>query len=297
MKGLQHVLFILVLGFPSSAMGQSNLEGVAGCYDVILGDWTPPFALGGDSLYLAPPSRVVLDTAFNAPGLVGDRRILSVAPGALPSVHRFSGWELTQDSVHLIWTNGFSGFKAGTTRAPGGFRGDAQSYWDVVSRQVQTASIFLEKVDCKTRPTLTREDQRSVRTSISIGDGSALTLREPFSPGANWQANSTGRAFTLSDATVLGFGRAREVEARVSEDGTIRSVYIRFPSDFPYEETVDGLTSEMGFPVSREDRSLVGGRRRMSAHWANRTESLWLRKSETSDGDWQILLSISIRGR
>ena len=75
----------------STADAQST---VAGCYDIQLGSWTPEMQLGADSLYPAPPPRILLDTLPGS-GLLGRPTgfLLKPAPNAMPSIHGYSWWQ------------------------------------------------------------------------------------------------------------------------------------------------------------------------------------------------------------
>jgi hypothetical protein len=149
-------LALLVLAIsPSAASAQevpTRVADMAGCYDLRLGEWSPPLALGGDTVFLQPPSRIALDSTM---GTVRGGRVrgyaLRPAPGARQSVHRYAYWTVGDSlRVQLVWTNGFSGVRMLLQPQGGTLRGTAESFWDF-DRPKQTTKAVASPVACTER--------------------------------------------------------------------------------------------------------------------------------------------------
>lgn len=139
---------------PSIHLGAPSTEHWAvGCYSVELGTWEPAIALGMDSVFVTPPSRMRLDTAaVQIPMAPQDvpaaRRILPIGPW--PGAEYLIGtWSpiTSSEGVSLAWTNGFSGFYVNAERRDDGFEGVARTYWDF-GRESQTATLVAHRISC-----------------------------------------------------------------------------------------------------------------------------------------------------
>lgn len=143
---------LVLLTSPSAAPAQEvpiRIAEMAGCYDLRLGEWSPPMALGGDTVFLQPPSRIELDTTM---GTVRGGRVrgygLQPAPGARPSVHRYAYWTVSDSlGVRLVWTNGLSGVRMLLQPQGNTLRGTAETFWDF-DRPKQTTGAVASPVAC-----------------------------------------------------------------------------------------------------------------------------------------------------
>ena len=288
------VLSLILAGALSpEASGQS----VAGCYDVEIGEWTPPPS-GGDSLYFAPPSRVVLDT-LSVPNFRRGYSILRVAPGALPSIHPLSGWVSQGDSIRLEWSRNLNGLTAVVGEVPGGYRGEARSVWHCF-REVRTASFGLRKATCDSRPPVVLQDQRPLAPPISISDGPRMELMKAFTPGPEWKPREleelAATVYSLNDVQVQSLGLARSIEVTVSGNRDLHPINIHLASDFDFDASVLRLTDELGPPTGGWDFSDRNGRRTMGAVWENRTVNLTIGASEEPDGSWDSWFTLRTQG-
>lgn len=139
------ILSVLLLA--ASVEGQSPSVAPA-CYDLELGPWQPFIELEADSIYVAPPPRIFLDTVPGAGLGRPTGYSLTTAPGAIPSIHRLSWWAPAgSDSIEFVWTTGFSGLRArlATTSRP--LVGTAETSWDF-GRPVQHATITATAISC-----------------------------------------------------------------------------------------------------------------------------------------------------
>ena len=144
---------LLLLAASASATSAQEVPAraaaIAGCYDLRLGEWSPPMSIGGDSVFLQPPSRIELATTK---GTVRGGRVrgyaLHPAPGARRSVHRYAYWSV-DDSVRirLVWTNGLSGVRIMLRPHGDTLRGTAESFWDF-ERPTQTTGAVASRVMC-----------------------------------------------------------------------------------------------------------------------------------------------------
>lgn len=129
------VLTLRPLAITEAAQVPTALLRSGTCYDLLLGPWHPPLRLGADSLEIAPPSRIRLDTTRGQD--FGDGFLITTPSVAMPSKHRFAFWKpVGQDSLAMSWSTGFSGFSLRARITPDGLRGRAETFWDF-SRTIQ----------------------------------------------------------------------------------------------------------------------------------------------------------------
>lgn len=130
------------------AVAQAPLS-LAGCYDLHLGEWGPGPLPGADSLYMALPPRIRLDT-LPAQGWMSRTGAYQAgpAPGAMPSVHDIVNWEpIAGDSIRVIWSTGFSGVTLVFAHDEDVLVGRAESFWDY-PRAHQRAEARAVPVSC-----------------------------------------------------------------------------------------------------------------------------------------------------
>ena len=163
---------------------------VVGCWELRLGAWSPALMLGGDERIITPPSRVLIDSTVGTRPYERRNLLLRPAPGAAPSVHRYSWWNMGRgDSIQLRWTTGFSGVNMSLAHEGDTLRGLAATTWDF-DRQVQQADVTMWRVRCEAdAPTLA---------------GDSLGRNVPFNPSMHVAERGTLRHY------VGGRGVARE---------------------------------------------------------------------------------------
>lgn len=296
MRVAPFLMALPLLAGPVGVSAQDLLQRAYGCYDVEIGPWTPALDLGADSLSLAPPTRVVLDTISNSEEQwrYADYYQLRVAPGALPSIHPYSGWIAMGDSIRLVW-NDFSGLAARVREAPGGFTGTAYSIWDF-SREQQTAPFSLERVPCESPVPISVEDARPLPSSLSLSNGTRLELAQTFTPSERWEARRP-RTFVLRDVEIEGFGLVESLQVRTDESEQVVSILGILPEDADFHSHVRRLVEEWGQATDTDERTLRSGRGHRSAVWNNRIVSLWVMSGERPAGTWQTHFSLRLEGR
>jgi hypothetical protein len=113
-----------------------------------MGAWTPALMLGADERIITPPSRILIDSTIGTRPYERRNLLLRPAPGATPSVHRYSWWNMGRaGSIELRWTTGFSGVNMSLDQQGDTLRGVAETTWDF-DRQVQKADVTMWRVPC-----------------------------------------------------------------------------------------------------------------------------------------------------
>ena len=155
-----------------------------------MGAWAPALMLGADERIITPPSRILIDSTIGTRPYERRNLLLRPAPGAAPSVHRYSWWNMGRaDSIQLRWTTGFSGINMSLEHAGDTLRGLAETTWDF-DRQVQQADVTMWRVKCDAgAPTLA---------------GDSLRRNVPFNPSMHVEERGSLRHYAA------GRGVARE---------------------------------------------------------------------------------------
>lgn len=127
-----------------------------GCYRLQLGEWSDPFASGMPSLHI-PPEIIRFDTTeVTFPRRAPSRRYqLHPNVAAIAASRRpwDPAWTRTApDSVHLLWTTGFSGVMLDLAVRGDSLFGRATARYDVVGPPVPRAQVIGWRVACP--PTL-----------------------------------------------------------------------------------------------------------------------------------------------
>ena len=163
---------------------------VVGCWEVRMGAWAPTLMLGPDERIITPPSRVLIDSTIGTRPYERRNLLLRPAPGAAPSVHRYSWWNMGRaDSIQLRWTTGFSGLNMSLSHEGDTLRGLAETTWDF-DRQVQKADVTMWRVRCD--------------AAAPVLAGDSLGRNVPFNPSMHVAERGTLRHY------VGGRGVARE---------------------------------------------------------------------------------------
>jgi hypothetical protein len=142
----------LVFGvFQATAAGQLasfDYRRVSGCYALEVGDWNRP--LGGDRGFHTLPQSVRLDTTLASHG----GRVLS-PDISFPYPHRFPGvprWQIIGDTVHMLWSNGFTPTIVRLTRKADYLEGFADAQSDAIppgNPNWPRALVIARRIKCK----------------------------------------------------------------------------------------------------------------------------------------------------
>lgn len=155
-----------------------------------MGAWRPALMLGPDERIVTPPSRILIDSTIGTRPYERRNLLLRPAPGATPSVHRYSWWNMGRaDSIQLRWTTGFSGVNMSLDHQGDTLRGIAETTWDF-DRQAQTADVTMWRVACD--------------AAAPVLAGDSLRRNVPFNPSMHVAERGTLRHY------VGGKGVARE---------------------------------------------------------------------------------------
>ena len=208
---------------------------VVGCWELRMGAWRPALMLGPDERIVTPPSRVLIDSTIGTRPYERRNLLLRPAPGATPSVHRYSWWNMGRaDSIQLRWTTGFSGVNMSLDHEGDTLRGVAETTWDF-ERQVQHADVTMWRVACD--------------AAAPVLAGDSLRRNVPFSPSMHVAERGTFRHY------VGGRGVAREwwelvrgkdslaIVARVESAGSSKPLVVTLRTDttyIPRQLEVDG---------------------------------------------------------
>jgi hypothetical protein len=154
MRRVTTVAGLLVAGLgPTWATAQA--KGAGQCYEVKLGPWAPPLALGADTAFTIPPHRFSVDAAADSALGRGAYAVRALA-GAAGPVHSRGRWAVVRaDSVEVLFTTGFSGVVLHIHRDGAVWRGSASTFWDF-PRPEQTALVSLASTACPTHDGLGR---------------------------------------------------------------------------------------------------------------------------------------------
>lgn len=268
--GLRRASWAVLLLLPAGLSGQASTW--TGCYDVELGPWAPHRDFGRDSLYMAPPPRIRLQSDSAPPGLA-----LTPAPGALPSVHRIAFWRhLGPDSVSFVWSNGFSGITMRLAASGEDLRGSARTFWDF-PRETQTADVVARRVSCKAP--LREEDRLAYHfpRGVELDGGDSIRVGEAL-PGNGVhlveEKKNVYRVYGLPLAAP--FSGAEQVRAVVDTAGVVRRIVVDFKRDVSHQNVLDAMIPLAGEPTTRSVHRQSDGSEMRHAIWSDRVMEVWL---------------------
>lgn len=254
-------------------------DSLTGCYDLELGPWTSDIPSESDSLYVTPPPRIRLDSAQGR-GL-GDRPqnfALTPAPGALPSLHRYSWWKWTSpDSIELAWTTGLSGLRMHLAVEGSVLSGIAETFWDF-TRERQRAQAVATPVACDSA--LPEEERMSYRFPRGIGfeDADSVLLGLPLPRTGLDVEEEDGRIYEVHRVRGRFAAPFEEAEsARVAvdpEEGAVRRIRVRYPEGEDYDRIIERMVAAFGQPTNRWSRELDSGYVSWMTSWSGRLVSI-----------------------
>lgn len=278
---------------PGTLPGQeAPTPSFPGCYDVLLGRWEGEPEFQSDSIYFAPPSRIILDSLPPPwPRHEGERSI-QVAPNALPSRHEITSWTINNDTLVLGFSTGFTGFVAQIPLNRGVLRGQASTFTDVEPSPHYVADFELVKVDCETPPSPSIEDQRFLFRTLELFDGTELGLAEELVHDPSWRRKEGRVSAWIDGIGTRRFPTAQEIRISSTRQGLISLFVLRLDPDTPFDRLVSRIQEELGPPVSRNLQT-VSDMEGEFVHWGNRTTTLGLNRSRYQGGEWTISVILS----
>lgn len=288
----------LVLTSPVGAQISAPANAVSGCYDLTLGEWSPPMPpTHGDSLGLAPPPTIWLKPEpWDHPYVTSGQFELTPAPGSLPSIHRFSHWWfIGADTVHLSWSTGFYGLQAALIARGDTLQGRAYSHSDVLSEPGQIAPITAVRVACDGPRRFPASAERRVPSIVYLASGDSVwlgmtleaTRGEPF---------GNGRRAIFDAKLAEPYATSTRLEIWANADGVVNRIMFPLPS---HERVLRELEAEFGTPTrSSRGRQAIAGTEyeSVNAFWETRTLALWFKWSRPlPDGNWEGRALLRVR--
>lgn len=265
------ILGTLFLAVPIE--GQSPAIAPA-CYDLDLGPWEPHMELDADSIYVAPPPRILLDTIPRV-GLGRPTGYwLGAAPGALPSIHRFSSWtRMESDSIELVWTNGFSGFRAKLSTRSTPLVGIAQTFWDF-GRPQQTASLTAAAVSCDAPLPEASAFRYRFPRGIGMAGSDSILIGETLDRSRLQLEEESDRTVLVHSSPNEPFQNAVDLRIVLGDDNRVRQIRFSLPETISHEQAVATMRLLYGDPTSQRQTELRSGRISYVASWSDRLISI-----------------------
>jgi hypothetical protein len=123
----------------------------AGCYELKLGRWWP-WAFGGDTIFVTPPSRIQLLSERGTKGFEQDGFLIRAIPpskGAPPCRGSPSYWQVkSSDQINLVWTDGFTGVTLALEKHGNELRGWAHPHFDAPKFIPRIAHVTARRIVC-----------------------------------------------------------------------------------------------------------------------------------------------------
>lgn len=280
---------------PAPISGQTDPSlSFPGCFDVVIGPWEGAVGIQPDSIYYAPPSRIVLDSLPSPWPRSQGERLIRVAPDALPSIHEIASWTITNDTLILGFSTGFTGFVARIPLSTDHIKGRASTFTNVEPSPHYSADFELVAVDCDTPPSPSIEDQRFLFRSLELLDGTELRLAQEMVYDPSWRRKEGKVSAWIDGIGTRRFPTAQEIRVSPTRQGLISVFVLRLDPDTPFEALISRLEQELGSPVERsvQTRSNIESE---FVHWGNRTTSLGLNRSRFPGDEWHISVVLSDR--
>jgi hypothetical protein len=278
------VAILLAASLPVVAGAQA--DPVVGCYDIEVGPWALQGVREGgpDSLHVAPPRRIVLDSVPAAARYRQRERLVRTAPGSPPSIHYFFRWRpLDGDSILIGFDRRLSGLELRLERGDDVLQGTAHSDWGVrppPGSPPQWAPAQARRVSCaEPIPPKWQNYRRFVR-EVRLDDSRVLTVGRPLPAGVEEDDS-------LTWARPVGlFAGARVADLIVARD-TLRQVTLHYPEGTPIDSLIRYFTGVHGEPV-------VPGA--LVAFWFGRESNFRiLRRRWTREGEpWQSAIEVRL---
>lgn len=136
------ILAPVVVGTSASAQVVELAENLSGCYDLTLGEWDPALHPGNVTRQ-TPPGVFLLSPEMSE---VNRRVVHPLIPHGMRPTAR---WEVSaDDSVHVVWSNGFSGARLRMQASGDSLVGTAVAVTDMIGRPVPTTEALARPVSC-----------------------------------------------------------------------------------------------------------------------------------------------------
>jgi hypothetical protein len=244
----------ILLGASLPVAAGAQADPVVGCYDIELGPWAIQDwrEEGPDSLHVAPPRRIVLDSVPAAARYRQGERLARPAPGSPPSIHFYYRWRrLDGDSVLVGFDRRLSGLELRLERGNDELTGTAHTSWSAVQpphMPPQWAPAVARRVSCAAPIPEEWKDYRRFVREVRLDDSRVLKVGRPLPPGVEEADSLTwGRPVGL-------FAGARITNLIVTRD-TLRRVTLHYSEDTPVDSLIRYFKDVHGTPVRQSELS------------------------------------------
>jgi hypothetical protein len=245
-----------------------------GCYDLELGRWSPEMELGADSIFIAFPPRILLDSvpAPNPPPALpvepGQEQLaVHPAPESPPSPQRFSSWrKVESDSIQIVWVS-YSGVRIQLGRGEDVHHGYARTGWDFPGR-VQTAPVAARRVSCSSPMPEEHASYRRFPREVRLNDGRSIVLGERLPDDPRGVESPPVGLFAGAEVSIV----------RQTSDGVVYHIELGFPPGSVPDDLEERFIDVYGPPTTLRD----GGR--FVATWWGRDTVSYLTIGEREPG-------------
>ncbi|MEX1183346.1 MAG: hypothetical protein WEF86_08925 [Gemmatimonadota bacterium] len=216
-----------------------------GCYDVDVGPWSPHEP--SDSIYYMPPARMQLSLAVSSGGLLSQGYAVEPAPGAMPSIHRYSSWNAAgPGALTMSWSTGFAGMHVRLSGRDT-LTGELRAFTDVVGVQRYTAGVRAVRVDCDAALDPSRRRAWRYPPIVRLASGDSLMLGT--APPAHLNVLPGPSGYVLETSPLPPYHDAKSVTVHM-RDGVVSAVVLQYPDEVEFDTLLVRLTRELGPPTS-----------------------------------------------
>ena len=271
------VVFLLGVGgglLPVVAAAQIEF----GCYDVLLGEWSPidsthvadlprppPPDQSGDSAFYSLPSRLRLRGELGARART-DWFLVTVPPNTLQVPHAGQTWNAVADTLRIDFSGRFGGTSSTLYRTPDGWEGLARTRSDVGGVLRYERPIALAPADCDSPAPVPASLDRPLLRRIELAGGGVLELGQPLPPGVTTFPRRSG-AWRVDVEAVGTWAGNDTVVVRLDPQGTVFHIEFRYPDGFDLAPLLDSLDAAFG-----TRRNSFG----ITPSWTNRTTRIFI---------------------
>lgn len=126
-----------------------GIDSPAGCYQIDMGEWAPPFDAAVADKYFRLPTRIVLelvasDNPLAPKSFMGN----AILPDTLEPYQWIFWRQVAADTIEVWQTNGFSSTSATLVRADSVATGVAHAVSDVTDVPVRSSEVVARRIQC-----------------------------------------------------------------------------------------------------------------------------------------------------
>jgi len=222
---------------------------IRGCYDLQFGSWSPPPHQPLDTLRYLPPPRVEFDTVpWNQWSEDTEAFLVKPAPDSRSSRHRFTMWEVQEDSVLAVWSTGYVGVRVYLGKEGDHLSGRAETFSDSYGPgdRDYLSDVNAIRVPCSKAPDYPTATSQFVLRSIGLASGQTIELGNPLPDRGLIESRRNTRTFVVRGQTVGAFSEASEIRVEEARSGVVQEIHLLFPQDTDVEGLRTRLEEMMG---------------------------------------------------